>query len=115
MRLGSWHRTARLRFSASTRSAARCSRITSYNVCYTKLLRTFTVNLSSSNALVNDADTAIGTITNDDFAPVNTVPGLQSVNEDTSLVLNSGNGNLISVADADSGTLTVTLSVTNGV
>ena len=49
-------------------------------------------------------------------APVNTVPGAQSVNEDLSLIFNPGNANAISVSDADagSGNLTVTLSVSQG-
>jgi hypothetical protein len=49
-------------------------------------------------------------------APVNTVPGAQSVNEDGSLTFSSGGGNAISISDADagSGTLTVTLSVSQG-
>lgn len=46
--------------------------------------------------------------------PVNTVPAAQSTPEDTPLVFSSGNGNAVSVADVDNGTLTVTLSVTHG-
>ena len=42
-------------------------------------------------------------------APVNTVPGAQSVNEDTALPIAG-----VSVADPDSGTLTTTLTVTSG-
>jgi hypothetical protein len=40
----------------------------------------------------------VGAINN---APVNTVPGGQTLNEDTSLVFSSGNGNAISISDAD--------------
>ena len=40
-------------------------------------------------------------------APVNTVPGAQSVNEDTALPIAG-----VSVADVDGGTLTTTLTVT---
>ena len=49
-------------------------------------------------------------------APQNTVPGAQTVNEDTALVFSTGNGNRISITDADaaSGSVQVTLSVTNG-
>ncbi len=49
-------------------------------------------------------------------APVNSVPGPQSTNEDNSLVFSSANSNRISISDADagSGTLTVTLTITNG-
>src|SRR6185436_11451872 len=49
-------------------------------------------------------------------APVNTVPGAQSTNEDTNLVFSSGNGNLISISDVDAGasSVHVTLTATNG-
>ncbi|MFW5439425.1 MAG: LamG-like jellyroll fold domain-containing protein, partial [Methylophilaceae bacterium] len=49
-------------------------------------------------------------------APINNVPGAQTVNEDTSLVFDSANFNLISIADSDAGTnpLRVTLTATNG-
>ena len=65
--------------------------------------------------LANDglADSNIATISltvtavND--APVNTVPGAQTVNEDTALAIAG-----LSVADVDSPTLTTTLTVTNG-
>ncbi|WP_150469035.1 hypothetical protein, partial [Cysteiniphilum sp. SYW-8] len=44
----------------------------------------------------------------------NTVPGAQSVDEDSTLVFNTANSNLISVADADHAALSVTLTVTKG-
>lgn len=49
-------------------------------------------------------------------APVNTVPGPQSTNQNTPLTFSSGNGNQISVADVDAGTnaIQVTLTATNG-
>ena len=49
-------------------------------------------------------------------APVNSVPGSQFVDEDTPLVFNSANGNLISVSDVDAGTneLQIHLTATNG-
>jgi sugar lactone lactonase YvrE len=49
-------------------------------------------------------------------APVNTVPGAQSVDEDNTLVFSTGNGNAISVSDSDVGgaDLKVTLSVNDG-
>ena len=49
-------------------------------------------------------------------APVNTVPGAQATNEDTAKVFSAGNGNQISIADADAGGANnhITLSVTNG-
>ena len=48
--------------------------------------------------------------------PVNNVPGAQVVNEDTALVFNSANSNLISVSDDDAGSnpLRVTLTAANG-
>ncbi|MEA3043358.1 MAG: hypothetical protein QOH47_1196 [Sphingomonadales bacterium] len=49
-------------------------------------------------------------------APVNSVPGTQTINEDASRVFNTANGNLISISDVDAGTgnVTVTLTVTHG-
>ncbi|GJL51696.1 MAG: hypothetical protein NPIRA01_29230 [Nitrospirales bacterium] len=60
-------------------------------------------SLATVNVLVNDP-------------PVNSVPGAQVVNEDTALVFNSANSNLISIADGDAGSnpLRVTLTATNG-
>ncbi len=47
-------------------------------------------------------------------APVNTVPGTQTINEDSNLVLSGGNAPSIADVDAGSATMKVTLSVTNG-
>jgi len=49
-------------------------------------------------------------------APINTVPGVQSVNEDTDLVFSAANSNALSVADIDagSGDVQVTVSAVNG-
>ncbi len=49
-------------------------------------------------------------------APQNTVPGAQTVNEDSTLVFSTGNGNRVSIADVDAGSASVqvSLSVTNG-
>jgi VCBS repeat-containing protein len=49
-------------------------------------------------------------------APVNAVPGTQTINEDASRVFNAVNGNLISISDVDAGTgnMTVTLTVIHG-
>lgn len=62
----------------------------------------------------NDSATINITAVND--SPVNTVPSAQTTNEDTALVFSSGNGNQLSIADADvsSNNLEITLSVTNG-
>src|SRR5262249_53463786 len=54
--------------------------------------------------------------------PVNTIPGNQSVNEDTNLIFSAGNGNRISVGDVDDADnhvvgdeqVQVTLSVNHG-
>jgi hypothetical protein len=49
-------------------------------------------------------------------APINSVPGTQSVNEDTTLTFSTGTGNAITISDVDvgSGNETVTLTVTSG-
>ena len=47
-------------------------------------------------------------------APVNGVAGTQTINEDASVTLSTGNGNALSVTDVDATTLTVTLSVAHG-
>ncbi|MBI2806398.1 MAG: hypothetical protein HYX68_15570 [Planctomycetes bacterium] len=44
-------------------------------------------------------------------APVNSVPGSQSTNEDTNLVFSSGNSNLISISDVDAGSSAVQVSL----
>ena len=62
---------------------------------------TGTVVLSQDVTAVNDA-------------PVNSVPGTQTINEDASVILSTGNGNALSVADVDATTLTVTLTVQHG-
>jgi large repetitive protein len=46
--------------------------------------------------------------------PINRVPGAQGTAEDTRLVFSTANGNALSISDADDGTQTVTLAVTNG-
>ena len=47
-------------------------------------------------------------------APVNTVPGTQTTNEDTAKTFSIAGGNAISVADLDATSLTVTLTVQHG-
>ncbi|MDX6588119.1 MAG: hypothetical protein QOI31_2592 [Solirubrobacterales bacterium] len=69
---------------------------------------TYTLTPGGSSA------TVAVTVTCSNDAPVNTVPGDQSTNEDTNLVFSNGNGNAISVADVDDASLTVTLTATNG-
>jgi subtilisin-like proprotein convertase family protein len=50
-------------------------------------------------------------VNNVNEAPVNTVPGSQTVNEDTNLTFSSGNGNPLSIADVDAGSNPVKLSL----
>ncbi len=59
---------------------------------------------ATSNELVIDANNP----------PVNSVPGGQTMGKDTTLVFSSGNGNLISVSDAEGGPVRVTVRVDNG-
>ncbi|MBZ0125991.1 MAG: tandem-95 repeat protein, partial [Rhodocyclaceae bacterium] len=68
---------------------------------------TYTVNTGATATLTLN-------VTPVDDAPVNTVPAAQTGTEDTNLVFSSANGNAITVADADGGTLTTTVSVANG-
>ncbi len=77
---------------------------------YTLTLTVFDgVNTSASETVVID-------ILNINEAPVNAVPGPQTIAEDSSLVFSSTNGNAISVSDVDvgGGLLGVRLTVTNG-
>lgn len=57
---------------------------------------------------------SLGAVGKVNVTPVNTVPAAQTVNEDTALTFSIGNGNLISVADSDATSLTVSLSVSHG-
>ncbi|PPK99905.1 Ig-like domain-containing protein [Parapedobacter indicus] len=56
------------------------------------------------------------TVTAQNDAPINTVPGSQTIDQDQSLVFSTANGNAISVADVDAGggTIQVTLTASNG-
>ena len=71
---------------------------------------------NSGGAATTDSDTIAITLTSVNDAPQNTVPGSQSVNEDTALPFSSGNGNQISTGDVDAGTdpVKVTLAVGHG-
>ena len=55
------------------------------------------------------------TIAANNNAPVNTVPGSQITNEDTAIIFNAANSNLISISDDAGEVLTTTISVNNGV
>src|SRR5437763_857224 len=75
-------------------------------------------NTGSGGAL-SDTDTVAITVTAVNDAPVNSVPGAQVTNEDTSKTFSSGGGNALSVSDVDvaetvGGKLLVTLSVSHG-
>ena len=75
----------------------------------------FSYTITDGNGASDTANVVV-TVNSINDAPVNTIPGSQSVSEDGTLVLSSANGNSMSVADVDaaSNNLTVTLSVTNG-
>src|SRR5207248_2052184 len=55
----------------------------------------------------SDTDTVAITVNAVNDAPVNSVPGAQSTNENSSLVFSSANGNPISISDVDAGGGTV--------
>jgi large repetitive protein len=63
-----------------------------------------------------DSDSVVINVAAVNDAPVNGVPGLQTVNEDTNLVFSTANGNAVSISDVDAGAgnETVTLSVASG-
>jgi len=66
---------------------------------------------------LTDTDTLSITVNQQNQPPLNSVPGAQTVNEDTNLVFSSGTSNLISISDPDAGgasNIEVTLTVTNG-
>ncbi len=72
---------------------------------------TFTYTVTSGG--VQETATVTVTVAAVNDAPVNTVPGDQSTNEDANLVFSAANGNAITIADVDS-TVTTTLTVANG-
>ncbi len=81
---------------------------------------TFTLAINDGGAtgaggIKSGSDTAQINITAVNDAPVNTVPGAQTTNEDTALVFNAGT-NPISIGDPDAGSsaVQVTLTATNG-
>lgn len=67
----------------------------------------------TSDGAASDTDTVAITVTAVNDPPVNTVPGAQSVAEDTVLTFNGAK--LISVADVDGNVANTKLTVTNGV
>jgi CTP-dependent riboflavin kinase len=68
-----------------------------------------TLTVITSDGALSDADTVPIIVNAVNDQPVNTVPGAQSVAEDTTLAIAG-----VSVADADSTALTATLTVVNG-
>ncbi len=76
---------------------------------------TFTYTLSDGQTTtVGTVTVAVGEV---NAPPVNGVPGPQAVDEDATLVFSSGNGNAITISDADAGgaDVRVTLTATRGV
>src|SRR6185312_9644255 len=71
---------------------------------------------TGSGGAQTDIDTVAITVNAINDAPVNTVPGAQSMSEDGTLTFSSANGNAISIADVDAGasSMQVTLAATNG-
>src|SRR4029434_7424997 len=65
--------------------------------------------LSTDSSGATDSDSVAITVTSVNDGPVNTVPGAQSVNEDTSLSISG-----VSVNDVDGNLSTTQLTVTNG-
>ncbi|MDB6095485.1 MAG: hypothetical protein JWM32_3047 [Verrucomicrobia bacterium] len=76
-----------------------------------KSVRTF-----CRSAILTVALMWLAALTAQAVAPVNSMPGAQSVNEDTvgGIVFSPGNGNAISVSDVDSPTITMQLALTAG-
>ena len=69
-----------------------------------------TLTVATSDGTATDTDTIAITVNAVNDAPVNTVPGAQSVAEDTALPIAG-----VSVADIDSSALTTTLNVSSGI
>ena len=71
---------------------------------------------TGTGGTLTGVDTATINLTAVNDAPVNTVPGAQTVNEDQSLAFSNANGNLIAISDVDAGgnAVQVTLTGTHG-
>jgi hypothetical protein len=76
----------------------------------------YEVIVAASDGTLMDAQMMYITVTNVNEAPVDSVPGSQSVAEDGTLTLSAAGGNGISISDVDvgSGTMQVSLTATNG-
>ncbi|WP_132253721.1 Ig-like domain-containing protein, partial [Methylobacterium segetis] len=75
--------------------------------------RQIDVRVSTGTTQGTSSRTTISVVPVDD-APVNTVPPPQTMQEYTSLVFSSANGNAISVADADAGASSIKVTITAG-
>ncbi|HEX6706466.1 MAG TPA: immunoglobulin-like domain-containing protein [Albitalea sp.] len=75
--------------------------------------RTIQVSVDDGALGSNVATATIAVVAVND-PPVNTVPGAQTTAEDTARVFSAAIGNAITVADPDNGTLTTTVTATNG-
>ena len=90
-----------------------------FNVSSTLTITTNDQGNTGSGGAKSDTDTVSITVNAVNDAPVNTVPGTQTTDEDTALEFSTAGGNAISVADVDiaetpTGKFEVTLSVTHG-
>ena len=77
----------------------------------------YVVQVTASDGAGRTASQTISvTVTNVNDAPVNTVPGTQTTDEDTPLVFSAAGGNPLSISDADAGSnpVIVTLTATHG-
>jgi hypothetical protein len=73
---------------------------------------TITVTVTDGTTSVNDTFAYTVTAVND--APVNTVPGAQSIDDLTALLFSTGTNRAISVADVDAGTGTLSMTFSTG-
>ena len=73
-------------------------------------------NGNSGGTSLTDTKTTTLLVTAVNDAPVNSVPGPQSVDQDATLTFSTGNNNLISISDGDAGSsnVQVALTATNG-
>ncbi|MDP1823041.1 MAG: Ig-like domain-containing protein [Archangium sp.] len=69
---------------------------------------------NSGGTAKTDSDTVTLTVTPVNDAPVNTLPGPQQIAEGNSLLFNTVNGNVVTVADVDAPSLQVSLSALHG-
>jgi hypothetical protein len=86
------------------------------NAAGTATITMITSDLGNSGAgsTKTDTDTITVNIVGFNDAPVNTVPAAQVTNEDVARVFSSGNGNAITVSDADATSLQVSLTASHG-